>query len=139
MDTFCPVGRLLALTETVMTTESDPIMKHLFLIPLFLVCIPIEAHAEIYTWTDDQGTVTFTDNPSQIPARYNSSRKCGEIISIQSVKPQEAVRLGRTTKLQAAVPGNRVKSVADARQIALELQAEVEGHPGSDQKDTFIP
>ncbi len=122
-----------------MTMKGATLMKHTILIPLFLVCLPIVAHAEIYTWTDDQGTVIFTDNPNMIPTRYNSSRKCGEIISIQSVKPQEAVRLGRTTKLRAAVPGNRVKSVAETRQIALELQAEVNGHPGGDQDDPSTP
>lgn len=113
-------------------------MKHLILFPLFLflVCLPIVAHAEIYTWTDDQGTVTFTDNPNQIPARYNSSRKSGEIILIQAVKPQEAPRLGRNTKLKAAIPGNRVKSVAAARQTPQEIRTEVTGHPGDDQNET---
>ena len=129
----------LLLQKTVMTMKSDPLMKLLILLPIFLVFLSIVAHAEIYTWIDDQGTVIFTDNPNMIPTRYTSSRKIGDIIFIQTVKPQEALRLGRTTKLQATVPGNRVKSVADARQIALELQAEVEGHPGGDQKDTSIP
>ena len=114
-------------------------MKHLILIPLFIVCFAIVAYAEIYTWTDAQGTVTFTDNPNRIPARYNGSIKNGEIISVQSIKPQEALRLGRNTKLKATVPGNRVKSVADARQVALELQTEVNGHPGGDQDDPSTP
>ena len=99
-------------------------MKHLIIFPiLFLLSFAAAAQAEIYTWTDDQGTVTFTDNPNRIPARYSGDRKSGEIISIKIVKPQKVLRLQRNTKLKATVPGNRVKSVAAARaeQQALPL------------------
>jgi hypothetical protein len=33
------------------------------------------AWAQIYTWTDRQGGVHFTDNPSHIPAEYRSSAR----------------------------------------------------------------
>ena len=45
----------------------------LFILSLFMLFLfgPFSYSAEIYRWTDDKGTVHFTDDPSSIPERYS--------------------------------------------------------------------
>jgi len=42
-----------------------------FLFFVFFLTPPVSFTAEIYRWTDEKGTVHFTDDPSKIPDRYS--------------------------------------------------------------------
>lgn len=46
---------------------------------LLLIFSLADVHAEVYTWTDEQGTVNFTDDFSSIPIKFRKqSQKLGE-------------------------------------------------------------
>ncbi len=118
-------------------------MKQLMIYSLLMLCIAVVADAEIYTWTDDQGVVTFTDNPARIPSRISGSTKSGDVISIHTLKTQKGFRKQGKTKLHATIPTNRVRSIAAAKAeqkaAPLELQSEIKGHLGGDQTDPSPP
>jgi|GEM_PF-2841878 len=119
-------------------------MKLNIIITLLMLCVAAVANAEIYTWTNSQGTVIFTDNPTQIPARYSGSTRNGDVVSIQTIdtqkfskqplarKPQAAKSRYRTTKPMAVVkPG--------PKPVPLAFQSEIKGHLGGDQIDPAPP
>jgi hypothetical protein len=43
-----------------------------FLFFVFFLRPPVSFTAEIYRWTDEKGTVHFTDDPTHIPERYST-------------------------------------------------------------------
>ena len=117
-------------------------MKRIMIFPLLILCWATLADAEIYTWTDAQGVVTFTDNPASFPGRISGKTRSDEIVSV--APPAKALKgLGkRGTRLHATIPGNRVKSAAavvQQKQLALDRQSEVKGHLGGDQTDPAPP
>ena len=118
-------------------------MKHIILLLLLIVIISAAADAEIYTWTDEQGTTTYTDNPARIPSRYSGRTQVGEKIVIRSPKAQKEIKKHGKQWSQAVIPGNRTKSVAAAnahnKAVSLETQAEIKGHLGGDQQDPAPP
>lgn len=84
---------------------------------LLILCSAAVTKAETYTWTDDQGTVTFTDNPARLPSHYGSSVQMEEdaIIRIPPVQKKS----GSRTTLQATIPRNRIKAtLAGVKQTA---------------------
>lgn len=86
-------------------------MKRLILFPLLILCCAAQSNAEIYTWTDDQGVVTFTDNPAQIPSRFSGRTRNGDITTIHMLTFRKTPGRGEK-RPQAIIPGNRTKSVA---------------------------
>ena len=114
-------------------------MKILFLLVL---CNATVVEAEVYTWTDDQGVVTYTDNAARIPFRYTGQQKEGEKIIIHRPKAQKEYRGMGKKRPQAAIPHNRLKAIQSARQhktVPLQYQAEIKGHLGGDQTDPAPP
>lgn len=119
-------------------------MKRLIIFPLLTLCGAAASDAEIYTWTDDQGVVTFTDNPSRIPSRFSSRTQSGDIITIHTpTKSRRPPGKKGKKQLHAIIPGNRSKSIAAAKarqkQLPLDMQSEVKGHLGGDQTDPTPP
>ena len=116
--------------------------KILIILPLILFCSTV-IYADIYTWTDDQGTVIYTDNPTLIPVRSSDITFEGPKTSLRILKKQKEIRKHGKSWSQAVIPGNRTKSVAStiARQkvVPLEMQSEIKGHLGGDQKDPAPP
>lgn len=116
-------------------------MKRFIIFPLLILGTAAVVNAEVYTWTDEQGVVTFTDDPDKIPARISGSQKSGDVVSIQTPKAQQGLRT-RGTKLSAAIPRNRIKSTparVHKKQVPLVMQSEVKGHLGGDQTDPAPP
>jgi len=112
------------------------------ILPLLILCCAAVVEAEVYTWTDDQGVVTYTDNPARIPSRYSGQMREGEIITIHRPKAQKEYRHNEKKRPQAAIPRNRLKSIQSARQhkmVPLENQAEIKGHLGGEQTDPAPP
>ena len=86
-------------------------MKHLMIFSLLILRSVAVVDAEVYTWTDEQGMVTFTDNPASIPSHVSGSKKSGDVVFIKILTAHKGLGT-RGTKLQAAIPENRVKSIA---------------------------
>jgi hypothetical protein len=87
-------------------------MKRILIIPLLILYCATVVNADIYTWTNDQGTVTYTDNPALIPVRSNGITQAGTKTSLRIPKKQREIRKHGKSWSQAVIPGNRTKSVA---------------------------
>jgi uncharacterized protein DUF4124 len=112
------------------------------ILPLLILCSAALVHAETYTWTDNQGVVTYTDNPARIPSRYSGRTQVGEKIIIRSPKIHKEYGQNGKKRPQAAIPGNRIKSIQSRIQqnaVPLGMQSEIKGHLGGDQKDPAPP
>jgi len=59
-------------------------MKRTMILPLLILSIAAVADAETYKWTNDQGVVSFTDDPALIPSRYRSKALRGEDITTRN-------------------------------------------------------
>lgn len=130
-------------------------MKRFMFYLLMILCSAAVSDAEIYTWTNEQGVVTFTDNPALIPSDFSSRSQSGGIVTIQThnlrkVPGTQGRKPGRK-HMQAIIPGNRVKSTVAAQprqkqlpqrasvHLPLDMQSEVKGHLGGDQTDPAPP
>lgn len=87
-------------------------MKRILIIPLLILYCATVVNADIYTWTNDQGTVTYTDNPALIPVRSSGITQAGTKTSLRIPKKQKEIRKHGKSWSQAVIPGNRTKSVA---------------------------
>jgi hypothetical protein len=117
-------------------------MKRTMILPLLLLCSAAVADAETYKWIDDQGVVSFTDDPNLIPSRYRSKALRDEGITIRSPKVQQELsdqkgkkRHNKLTKSRKVrKPGNLKTTPAQ-----LGTQQPVKGHLGGDQVDPSSP
>lgn len=118
-------------------------MKQIIIIPLLILLCATGVNADIYTWTDEQGTVTFTDNPALIPDRSSDRTETRKQKNTPLPRQQKKIIKRGKRWSQAVIPGNRAKSVAAtiARQkaVSIAMQAEIKGHLGGDQKDPAPP
>lgn len=103
-------------------------MKRIFIIPLLILYCATVVNAEVYTWTDAQGTVTFTDNPALIPVRSSGITEAGTKTSLRIPKNKKKIRKHGKKWSQAVIPGNRTESVAAAiaqqKVVPPEMQSE---------------
>lgn len=53
-------------------------MKPILLLVAMLLIFSTTASGQLYEWTDDKGSVSFTDDPEHIPAKYRSRAKVRE-------------------------------------------------------------
>ena len=113
-------------------------MKRFMILPLLILCSAAAADGGTYKWTDDQGVVSFTDDPALIPSRYRS--KAVKAKDVTSRDPEvlqelmEEVEMPRQDK--SATP--RAVTTADSGQAAPATpggQQENKGHLGGDQTD----
>lgn len=117
-------------------------MKRLIFFPLLILCNAAVANAEIYTWTDDQGVVIFTDNPDHAPSRFSGITKSDGIIYIHTIATHKNPGRAGKTRLQAIIPKNRINSTfprVKQKQLSLDQQSEIRGHLGGDQTDPAPP
>jgi hypothetical protein len=52
----------------------------------------LSVNAETYTWTDDKGVVSFTDDSTLIPPKYRSKVTKGDDITIRNPKVKQELR-----------------------------------------------
>ncbi|MDR3579618.1 MAG: DUF4124 domain-containing protein [Oryzomonas sp.] len=116
-------------------------MKKAMILPLLILCSAAVADAGVYKWANDQGVVSFSDNPAQIPSRYRS--KAMKVEEDTSFDPKvlqelrEEVEKPRHDK--TATP--RAVTTADSEQAAPVTpgrQQEIKGHLGGDQTDPAV-
>lgn len=53
-------------------------MKSIMLMAVLVLVLVTVAYGQLYEWTDDSGSVNFSDNPDHIPAKYRSRAKLRE-------------------------------------------------------------
>ena len=63
-------------------------MKIIIMTIFFLIFFVGATHSEIYKWTDDKGTVHFTEDPATIPEKYRDEAK-GRITEEDLMTPEE--------------------------------------------------
>lgn len=117
-------------------------MQRIMKLTLMILCCAAAVEAQVYTWTDDQGVVTYTDNPALIPTRYSGHTQDGERVTIHRPTAQKEYRGNGKKRPQAAIPRNRLKALQPGKRpkkIPLENQAEIKGHLGGDQTDPAPP
>lgn len=102
-------------------------MKRNMILPLLILCGATVADAETYKWTDDQGVVSFTDDPALIPSRYRSKALKGKDSRAREL---EEKRL----RDELAIP-DRLQS-PPARP---ETHQPLKGHPDGNQTDPTSP
>ncbi|NTX00049.1 MAG: DUF4124 domain-containing protein [Geobacteraceae bacterium] len=92
-------------------------MNLIIVFTLVILCSSAVANAETYMWTDDQGTVTFTDNPDRLPPHYSRSEQRGDNVINLIPTVENNGRRQDKKQLQATIPRNRIKStIARAKQ-----------------------
>ena len=74
------------------TDESRCPMTRIIVVLVLTLFTALSANAETYTWTDDKGVVSFTDDPTVIPPKYRGKAKRGEDITIRNPKIQQEIR-----------------------------------------------
>jgi Domain of unknown function (DUF4124) len=52
----------------------------------------LSVNAETYTWTDNKGVVSFTDDPTLIPPKYRDKAKKADDITIRNLKVQQELK-----------------------------------------------
>src|SRR5512133_1593797 len=67
-------------------------MNIIALVLALILCGSLTANAETYSWTDEKGVVSFTDDPTLIPLKYRAKAKKGEDITIQNPKVQQELK-----------------------------------------------
>lgn len=70
-------------------------MKQLFAMAMLLLALlPLSAEAATYSWTDEGGTVHFTDDPGTVPAKFRKKTKQydSEPIPPSLLLPDQAAR-----------------------------------------------
>ncbi len=69
-------------------------MKHFLAMLLLLLALPLSSGAATYSWTDEAGTIHFTDDPGNVPAKYRKKAKQydSEPIPQSLLLPDQAAR-----------------------------------------------
>ena len=67
-------------------------MNRIAIVMVMILCGVMYANADTYTWTDDKGVVSFTDDPGLIPAKYRVKAKKGEDITVRNPKVQQELK-----------------------------------------------
>lgn len=73
------------------------VMKQILAIFLFLFFISGTSFAEVYKWVDDEGVVSFTDDITQVPGKYQPE---AERIGLPGEKEETKINGDLTTKLK---------------------------------------
>jgi hypothetical protein len=77
------------------------------------------ALAEVYTWTDPDGTVHYTDNPASVPGTIKAKTTTGVAISMVSGAPRDA---GASSPPTVAVPSGPASPTAQSEQRRIEYE-----------------
>lgn len=74
------------------------------------------AHAEIYKWVDEKGTVHFTEDPATIPEKYKDKAK-SRITEEDSMTPEERGRARRQHEEEVRERLKREKKEYDTKEL----------------------
>jgi Domain of unknown function (DUF4124) len=74
----------------------------IFIISIALILVALPVLAVTYTWEDDQGTVNFTEDLGNVPAKY---RKKVKVVGEEELLPAESEDTGEKAPAKAQVKG----------------------------------
>ncbi len=99
----------------------------MMLLMAILCLLPISqiAHAEIYKWVDEKGTVHFTHDPSNIPEKYRDSMKVKEEEVFPSTSPTQR-QPSTTYPEKSSVDEQRTRHLRQMKEQAGEEQSQRE-------------
>ncbi len=92
-------------------------MRHVFLLIILLVVAAFPAHAEMYKWVDEKGSVHFTDDLSKIPERYR--------FDAESRKTPKEVSPPKKEKEPASTPALPKPSDSVGFEVPIKIKGEV--------------
>jgi len=92
-------------------------MRHAFLFVILFVIAGYPAYAEMYRWVDEKGTVHFTDEPSQIPEKYQSNA--------ESRKTPKEVPAPRKEEKPPSISAPQKPSEFNGFEIPIKIKGEV--------------
>lgn len=71
-----------------------------FACTVMILALAVAAHADIYKWVDQRGTVNYTEDPGKVPSKY---RKKVTVITEGGAPAEKVVEQGREEKKPEAV------------------------------------
>ena len=73
---------------------KSKVFEVILIIAFVLILLPFSASAEIYKWTDDEGVIHVTDDPTKVPDKYWEQEKVKkeEVKSAPETKPAQPVQ-----------------------------------------------
>ena len=74
-----------------------------FACTVMILALAVAAHADIYKWVDQRGTVNYTEDPGKVPPKY---RKKVTVITEEIAPAERVVEQGRDEKKPESVPKN---------------------------------
>jgi Domain of unknown function (DUF4124) len=117
-------------------------MKRAMILPLLIICSAAAANGGTYKWTDDQGVVSFTDDPSLIPSRYHKKAVKVQDVPSRDPKVLQELREEVDKPRQDKSTPSRSVTTADSERAMTSVpvrQQEIKGHLGGDQADPTPP
>jgi hypothetical protein len=72
--------------------QEVDIMNRIILIAGVVLLGASQSYSETYSWTNDIGVLSFTDDPGLIPPKYRAKAQKGEDITIQNPKVQQSLK-----------------------------------------------
>ena len=83
------------------------------MVMVIFLCSEMYAKADTYTWTDEKGVISFTDDPALIPSKYRVKAKKGEDITIRNPKVQQELKEQEERASQEEINRSRVYPTPD--------------------------
>ncbi len=98
-------------------------MKKLLVLLIFMASY---AHAEIYTWTDKQGTSHYTNSIYEIPEKYRAKAK---VLNLGIVEKNESPSPQQDTKSQTPAPAQQYQQVQPLQSAQPQMVNQPREHP----------
>ncbi|MBC7961364.1 MAG: hypothetical protein H7Y05_00290 [Steroidobacteraceae bacterium] len=108
-------------------------MNRIAFVPVIILCNVMYANAETFTWTDDAGVVSFTDDSTRIPPKYRSKATKGEDITIRNPKVQQELKEQEDRARQDEINRPRIVPTPDYVPPPMQLPAVEPAKPASDE------
>ena len=120
---FHKIGNVWA-SEKKRVVERREIMKVMLnrvamMLSMAILCLSLifqTAHAEIYKWVDEKGTVHFTEDPAAIPEKYQEKVKT-RTTEDDLMTPEERVRARKRYEEEVRERLKREKKEYDAKEL----------------------
>jgi len=93
----------------------------------------LSVNAETYTWTDNKGVVSFTDDPTLIPPKYRAKAKKGDDITIRNPKVQQELKDQEERALQEEQNRPRIIPTPDYVPQPIESSVAEPRKPATDE------
>lgn len=108
-------------------------MKSIVIVLALLLYMAPSAQAETYTWTDDRGVISFTDDPNMIPPKYRVKAKQREDITIRNPVVQKELTEQENKAIQEERNRPRIIPTPDSLPPPQQIPVAEPTKPASDE------